>query len=173
MRLTLVTLSAAVALASTPALAQLAGSGNLVGTQGKQPAWPGISGHQSTTMVNAGGGNRGVITGVNGGDLAPGVQNDQLIVVPKQVRDNTQNRSAGGWVEVGQQTGGVNKGITLRSDVANNLGSGPKDTYRSADVNTPRGAGNLGAGNLGGAGGANGGKAVTGLLGGAAGNLTK
>ena len=169
MKLTTVTLSAAIALAaaaSTPALAQLAGSGNLVGTEGTQPKWPGVSGHQSTTMVNGGGGTRGVITGVNGGDAAPGVKNDQLIIVPKQVRNNTQDRSAGGWVEVGQQTGGLNKGLTVRSDVANSAGTGPKDTYRSVDVNTPKGAGALGGGNLGGGN-------ATGLLGSATGKLPK
>ncbi len=150
MKLTIVTLSAALALtaaATTPALAQLAGSGNLVGTQGAQPKWPGISGHQSTTMVNGGGGTRGVITGVNGGDAAPGVKNDQFILAPKQVRNSTPDRSAGGWVEVGQQTGGLNKGLTVRSDFSNGAGSGPKDTYRSVDVNTPKGAGALGGGN--------------------------
>ena len=117
-------------------------------------------------MVNGGGGTRGVITGVNGGDAAPGVKNDQLIIVPKQVRNNTQDRSAGGWVEVGQQTGGLNKGLTVRSDVANSAGTGPKDTYRSVDVNTPKGAGALGGGNLGGGN-------ATGLLGSATGKLPK
>ena len=158
MKLTILFAGAALMLASSPALAQLAGSGNLVSTQAQQPTWPGVS-HQSTTMVAGGGGTRGALYNVNGGDVAPGVQQSNIVADPGAVSSHSKDRSAGAWVEAGAQSGGLGHGATVRSDVSNNLGAGPTDTYRSADVNTPAAAsgtagklgnGNVSTGNLGG-----------------------
>ena len=158
MKLTVLFAGAALVVASSPALAQLAGSGNLISTQAQQPGWPGNN-HQSTTMVAGGGGTRGVLYNVNGGDLAPGVQQSDIRPDPGAVSGHTKDRSLGGWVEAGAQSGGLGNGATVRTDVSNNLGAGPTDTYRSVDVNTPSAAsgtggklgnGNLAGGNLGG-----------------------
>lgn len=170
MKVTIVTATLALALASTPAFAQLAGSGNLISTAAKPPSGPSNPNHQSTTMVNGGVSTRGVLYGVNGGDAAPNVKTDNLIITPSQVRNATPDRSAGFWVETGAGKGSVTQNPTLRANVSNNLGAGPNSTFRSADVNVPNtgagggalgknvtggnlgkslGAGNLGAGNLG------------------------
>ena len=142
MKLTVAFAGAALILASGPAFAQLAGSGNLLGTQGTQPNWPGVN-HQSTTQAAAGGGTRGVLYNVNGGDLAPGLQKSNIRPVPGAVSSNTQNRSVGAWVEVGPQSGGVGKGATVRANVDNSLGAGPTNVYRGIDVNAPSQAGGV------------------------------
>lgn len=162
MKLTLLSAAAVLALAATPAFAQLAGSGNLISTQSTQPTWPGVN-HQSTTMIAAGGGTRGVLYNVNGGDIAPGVNQSNIVPDPNAVSSHTQSRSVGSWVEVGAQSGGLGNGATVRADVSNGLGTGPTDTYRGVNVNTPSAAsgvvstatnggnpstGNLGGGNL-------------------------
>ena len=138
MKLSIFAAGVALAMATTPAMAQLAGSGNLVSTAGQQPGWPGVA-HQSTTMVNAGGGTGGAVVGANGGDLAPGVNKTQWLIPPSTVSKNTPARSAGGWVEVGPHNGGVGNGAVVRGDVANNLGTVPSNSYRSVDVNLPAG----------------------------------
>lgn len=142
MKLTVVFAGAALALASAPAFAQLAGSGNLLSTQGSQPNWPGVN-HQSTSQVAAGGGTRGVLYNVDGGDLAPGLQKSDIKPVPGAVSNNTKNRSVGAWAEVGPQSGGLGNGATVRANIDNNLGAGPNNTYRSIDVNTPSQAGGV------------------------------
>lgn len=159
MKLTVLLAGASLVLATSPALAQLAGSGNLVNTQATQPNWPGVN-HQSTTMVAGGGGTRGVVYNVNGGDLAPGVQKNNIIADPDAVSGHTKARSAGAWAEVGPQSGGLSKGATVRVDAASSLGAGPSNVYRSVDLNTPSrasglvaqtpGGGNPSTGNLGG-----------------------
>jgi len=158
MRLTVLFAGAALVLAASPALAQLAGAGNLVNTQGQQPTWPGNN-HQSTTMIAGGGGTRGVLYNVNGGDLAPGLQQSDIKPDPSAISSRTKDRSVGAWVEAGPQNGGVGNGATVRTNVSNNLGAGPSSTYRSVDLNLPSAAGgavgkaaggNLAGGNLGG-----------------------
>ncbi len=144
------TAAATLALASTPAFAQLAGSGNLISTSATPPAGPN-SPHQSTTMVNGGGGTRGVLAGVNGGDAAPGVKTSKLVVLPAGVRNQTADRSVGGWVEAGASKGSVTQQPTVRTHVDNNLGAGPNSTSRTLDLNLPtggNGAGKAAAGGL-------------------------
>jgi len=147
MRLTILAAGAALTLASAPAYAQLANSGNLLTTTGQQPNFPGVP-HQSSTMVNAAGGTRGEIVGVNGGDLAPGVQASKAEVLPAQARSSTPSRSAGAYVQVAGQPGGPSNGALARVAVTSNLGAGPSQTYREAGVHTPATAGGGLGGNL-------------------------
>ncbi len=142
MKLTIAFAGAALVLASSPAFAQLAGSGNLLATQSAQPNWPGIN-HQSTTQAAAGGGTRGVLYNVNGGDLAPGLQKSDIRPVPGAVSSHTQNRSVGAWAEVGPQSGGLGNGVTVRGNVDNSLGAGPANVYRGVEVNAPSQAGGV------------------------------
>ena len=144
------TAAATLVLASTPAFAQLAGSGNLVSTAASPPTGPG-SPHQSTTMVNGAAGSRVVLAGVNGGDLAPGVKTDKMIILPGQARSATPAKTVGGWVEVGAAKGSVTQAPTVRANVDNGLGTGPSNTFRSVDLNLPtggNGAGKAAAGGL-------------------------
>jgi hypothetical protein len=172
----MVTTGVLLALAATPAMAQLAGSGNLINTSPSPPTGPSSS-HQSTTIVSGGGGTRGVIYGVNGGDLAPGVNTSNLVVDPSQVRNKTANRSVGAYVEAGgaQSNGGqVTNGVTVRAAVSNGLGAGPTSVYRSADLNVPGNVGSAaGAGNLAGLGNTAGSGTVKNLTGNLTGNLGK
>jgi len=150
MKLAIVTTGVALALAATPALAQLAGAGNLVSTSASPPSGVSNPNHQSTTMVNGGGGTRGVLYGVNGGDLAPKAKTSNLIVAPAQVRSNTQDRSVGFWAEAGANQGSVTQNPTVRANVDNGLGAGPNTTFRRVDLNVPTGnAGALGSGGTG------------------------
>lgn len=147
MRLILLTAGAALALASTPAMAQLAGAGNLVSTSASPPTGASAPNHQSTTMVAAGGGTRGAIYGVSGGDALPGVDKGDIIAAPGAVGSNTKNRSAAAYVQLGAQNG-----VTARAAANNSLGAGPNGTFRSADVNTgslgsATGSGNAAGGN--------------------------
>ena len=132
----LATAAATLALASTPAFAQLAGSGNLVSTAASPPSGA-SSPHQSTTMVNGAAGSRVVLAGVNGGDAAPGVKTDKMIVLPGQARSATPAKTVGGWVEVGAAKGSVTQAPTVRAHVDNGLGAGPNTTFRSVDLNLP------------------------------------
>jgi hypothetical protein len=180
----MVTIGGLLALAATPAMAQLAGSGNLVSTSPSPPTGASSS-HQSTTMVSAGGGTRGVIYGVSGGDLAPGVNKSNLLVVPQPVASNTSNRSAAAYVETGANQGTVTQNPTVRVAVSNGLGAGPTSTFRSVDVHVPSsvsnaaggasGAGNLtgSAGNLSSVGNGASAGTVKSLAGNVTGNLTK
>lgn len=136
MKLSVLITGAALALAATvPAQAQLAGAGNLLSTGAAPPTGPSAPNHQSTTMVNAGGSTRGVIAGVNGGDLAPGVVNNKIIATPKAAAGSVAPRSAATYVQLGAQNG-----VTARAAVSNNLGVGPTSAYRSVDVHLPAGA---------------------------------
>jgi hypothetical protein len=133
MRFIVLTASVAVALASTPAFAQLAGAGNLVGTNSAAPTGP-SSPHQSSTMVAAGGGTRGAIVAANGGDLLPGAAKGSTVPAPKSVSSNTPSKAAGGYVQAfGPNSHAGTAGA--RIDVANGLGSGPSNTYRDVTVN--------------------------------------
>jgi hypothetical protein len=171
MKLTMVTLGFGLALAATPALAQLAGSGNLVSTASSPPTGP-SSPHQSTTMVNGGVGKRAVIYGVNGGDLAPGVNTSDAVVTPSQVSNNVSTKkSAGFWVETGADKGSVTQNPTVRANISNNTGAGPSSTFRSADVNVPNSASSLAGGNLAGVASTSGSGVGKNLTGNLAGNL--
>ena len=130
------TTAATLALASTPAFAQLAGSGNLVSTAASPPTGA-SSPHQSTTMVNGAAGSRVVLAGVNGGDAAPGVKTSKMIVLPGQARSATPAKTVGGWVEVGAAKGSVTQAPTVRAHVDNGAGVGPGTTFRSVDLNLP------------------------------------
>ena len=135
MRYIVLSASVAVALASTPAFAQLAGAGNLLNTNASTPKGA-SSPHQSSTMVAAGGGTRGAIVSANGGDLAPGVNQENITPAPKTVGSNTPSRAAGGYVQAyGPNSNAGTAGV--RVDLANNLGAGPSTTYRDAVVNAP------------------------------------
>lgn len=180
MKLTMVTIGGLLALAATPAMAQLAGSGNLVSTAA-QPPTGASSSHQSTTIVNAGGGNRGVLYGVNGGDLAPNVKTSNIVPTPSPVSANTPTKSAAFYVETGAHQGTVTQNPTVRVAVTNSLGAGPTSVYRSVDVNVPSsvsnaagGAGNLtgSSGNLAGVGSGSNAGTVKSLTGNLTGNLT-
>ena len=143
MKLSILSAGAALALAATaPAYAQLAGAGNLVTTGAAPGTGPSDPAHQSTTMVNAGGGTRGVILGANGGDLAPGVASNKILATPKTVAGSAQPRSGAAYAQVGAQNG-----VTARGAASNNLGVGPASAYRSVDLHLPTGstgaAGNL------------------------------
>ncbi len=137
MKLNMISAAAILALASTPAMAQLAGAGNLATTSGQQPNWPGVA-HQSTTIVGAGGGTRGVIVSANGGNAAPGVSQSKIIPTPAEVSSRTPNRSAGAYVQTGAQKGGAANGALGRVAVTNNLGAQSSQTYREVGVHTPK-----------------------------------
>ena len=145
------TTGAILALASTPAFAQLAGSGNLVSTAASPPSGA-SSPHQSTTMVNGAAGSRVVLAGVNGGDAAPGVKTSKMVVLPGQARSATPAKTVGGWVEVGAAKGSVTQAPTVRAHVDNGLGTGPGSTYRGVTVNVPTSASALGGTGAGAAG---------------------
>ncbi len=141
MRLTTLSLGAALVLASAPAYAQLANSGNLLTTTGAQPNNPGIA-HQSSSMVNVATGTRGTIVGVDGGDLAPSVKTGRGMVMPAQASSATPNRSVGAYVQGAGQPGGATNGALARVAVTNNLGAGPVQTYREVGANTGGALGN-------------------------------
>lgn len=186
MKLTMVTIGGLLALASSPAMAQLAGSGNLVSTSPSPPTGASSS-HQSTTMINGGATQRAVLYGVNGGDLAPNVNTSNLILVPKQTSSQLPKKGVGFYVEAGANKGSLTQNPTLRASVSNNTGAGPSSTFRSVDVNVPSsvskatgGTGNLtggnltgGAGNLAGLGNTAGSGTVKSLTGNVTGNLAK
>ena len=135
MRFFVLSASAAIALAAAPAFAQLAGSGNLL-TTNSQPQKGPSSPHQSATLAAAGGGTRGAIASVNGGDLAPSIAQSSIIPAPKSVGSNTPSRSAGAYVMAyGPGSGPGSAGA--RVGLANGLGQGPANTYRDVNVNAP------------------------------------
>ena len=138
MRLTTLSVGAVLILASAPAYAQLANSGSLL-TTGAQPTTgpAGSAAHQSATMAAVGGGTRGGIASVNGGDLAPGVNKGIVKGAPSQVGSNTPPRAAGAYVQaVGPNSNAGAAGV--RVDVANGLGAGPGQTYRDVTINAPK-----------------------------------
>ena len=141
MRLTILTAGAALVLASAPAYAQLANSGNLLTTTAQQPSFPGAP-HQSSTMVNVATGTRGTIVGVDGGDLAPGVKTNQAMRGNSTVSSATPSKSVGAYVQAAGQPGGAGNGAAAAVAATNNLGAGPVQTYRAAGVNTGGALGN-------------------------------
>ena len=149
LRLFAITGSIAVVSAASPSLAQtnLAGSGNLLGTQGgslvsttsTQPNWP-HDPHQSSTMVAATGGGGGANASANGGDLAPNVVANKNVATPGS-NSSLANRSVGVVAEVGtNKDNDLQSGLTGRAFVTQTNGSQQTTTYRSVTL-LPNGVG--------------------------------
>ncbi len=147
MKLTILSVGGALVLASAPAYAQLANSGNLLTTTGQQPSFPGVA-HQSSSVTGVAAGTRGVIVSANGGDLAPGVQANKTLIVPAKASSATPDRSVGAYVQAAGQPGGATNGALARVALTNNLGAGPVQTYREVGLHTPSATGGALGGNL-------------------------